>query len=134
MSKKRKALRNRYEKQIWETDKNKQRSLKKIVILSVIYLIWRKCAFKDVISNNHTDLLIIGPSRTLKWTNPVLFRISEPYFVSCKIFFSFDPIFLYLKLVKKGVIFAWCGQFVKNFPFSPEIIFFYGSGLLPWES
>ena len=78
----------------------------------VIYLIRRKCAFKDVISNKHTDLLIIGPSCTLKWTNPVLFRISEPYLVSCKFFFSFDPIFLHLKLVKKGVIFAWCGQFV----------------------
>ena len=102
--------------------------------LVVIYLIRRKCAFKDVISNKHTDLLIIGPSCTLKWTNPVLFRISEPYLVSCKFFFSFDPIFLHLKLVKKGVIFVWCGQFVKNFPFSPEIIFFYGSGLLPWES
>ena len=31
MSKKRKALRNRYEKQIRETDKNKQRSVKKIL-------------------------------------------------------------------------------------------------------
>ena len=107
---------------------------KSLLFLEVIYLIRRKCAFKDVISNKHTDLLIIGPSCTLKWTNPVLFRISEPYLVSCKNFFSFDPIFLHLKLVKKGVIFAWCGQFVKNFPFSPEIIFFYGSGLLPWES
>ena len=63
--------------------------------VTVIYLIRRKCAFKDVISNKHTDLLIIGPSCTLKWTNPVLFRISEPYLVSCEFFFSFDPIFLY---------------------------------------